>query len=575
MVKATKILVVDDETDIQEILSEYLGHRGYSVEVASTLQSGQGLLDRGGFDAVILDLNLRGANGLTLLEEVRGLDSDLCVIIITGNATAHSAIEALRRHADDYLIKPFELDELDHALERALESRRLRRRNRALISRLRRVNRALDERVSSATRKLRLLLDHARGLGGNLDLERTLERVAEGASALTHASTALVLLGDARGEGYEIEACWPAPQAGVELGPVRTGLAVDVGRSGRPIRHWRTQGHLAVQDPLAALKPQTVLAVPMIWEERAIGSLVLLDRIAEKGGEGAQAEPAAKETIVDFTDEDEELALAFAAHAAIAIVNAQIVDEERQLARRQSQFVVLVSHELRTPLTAMKGSLENLDISCRDQLQAEAQNQLSICMHGMDDLDTVFQRILTMAEIGGEELDLKAADGRELTEEAVERVQPAAVRKGIRIEIAAADPAPHARVDRRRLLQALSELLSNAIKFSENGKTVRVEIEESDTAVRFHVIDHGIGIDAHQQEQIFRPFSQIDDQNTRVAGGIGLGLTVCRAIVERHGGRVQVISSLGKGSRFTIEVPAAVEVERSENEDEDPIAQAA
>jgi protein-histidine pros-kinase len=112
------------------------------------------------------------------------------------------------------------------------------------------------------------------------------------------------------------------------------------------------------------------------------------------------------------------------------------------------------------------------------------------------------------------------------------------------------------RVDRHRFIRVLSNLLSNAVKFSESGEHVRLEIEVVDGVVRFHVIDRGVGIEPRDQVHIFRRFAQLDGSLTRQVGGTGLGLSVSRALVERHGGRITVSSRPGQGSTFTVEVPA-------------------
>jgi len=552
----TKILVVDDEPDIRDILSEDLGRRGYTVATEETAEGGRNSIQRGNFDALILDLNLgQGGDGLTLLKDVRAHDPDLCVIIITGYATADSAIEALHRSADDYLQKPFELEALAHGLERALERRDLRRENRELIARLRHRGEVLREQVAEATSNLRLLLDLARGLGRDLDLEHTLNGVAERARELTHARAALVFLRDPVVESYEVKASLPGDLAAVGTW-VASGLAVEAGRLARPLRHRLEQGPLSELDPLAALKPSTALALPMLWEQTAVGSLVLLDRTPEVAGSAGESQAG---PISNFTDLDEELALAFTAHAAVAIRNAQIYAEARRLDRLQSEFIAAVSHELRTPLANIKGSLENLDTYCVKQLDSPARKQLAISLLGVRQLEDQVDLILASAEVESDELtlDLTEIEARSLVEDAAQRVKPVAARKGIAIQISAPQSGARVRVDARRFGRVLVNLLSNAIKFSENGQPIALEVEATGNVVRFHVIDRGIGIDPKDQSLIFRRFAQIDGSLTRRAGGTGLGLSVSRALAERHGGRILVRSRPGEGSRFTVEIPAA------------------
>jgi signal transduction histidine kinase/DNA-binding response OmpR family regulator len=554
-----KILVVDDEPDIRDILSEDLGRRGYTVATEETAEGGRNAVQRGDFDALILDLNLGegGDDGLALLRDVREHDPEICVIIITGYATADSAIEAMHRSADDYLQKPFELEGLAHGLDRALERRDLRRENRALIARLRHRGEVLREQVAEATSNLRLLLDLARGLGKDLDLEHTLNGVAERARELTHARAAIVFLRDPVVESYEVKACLPGDLASTAVGTwVASGLAVEVGRLARPLRHRLDQGRLPDSDPLALLHPSTALALPIVWEQTAVGSLVLLDRTPEAGGPAGEG---AAGPVSNFTDVDEELALAFVAHAAVAIRNAQIYTEARRLDRLQSEFIAAVSHELRTPLANIKGSLENLDSYCVKQLDHRARQQLAISLLGVHQLEDQVDLILASAEVESDELtlDLSDVEARSLVEDAAQRVKPVAARKGITIQISAPQSGALVRVDVRRFGRVLMNLLSNAVKFSENGQPISVEVEVSDNVVRFHVTDRGIGIAAKDHSRIFHRFAQVDGSLTRRAGGTGLGLSVSRQLAERHGGQILVRSRPGEGSRFTVEIPAA------------------
>ena len=576
----TSVLVIDDETEIQSILSDYLTGRGYQPAIAGSAEDGlQELLARR-HAALILDLNLPGRDGLTFLEEVRRRGLDIAVVIITGYATADSAIEALRRGIDDYLQKPFDLDDLGRALERALEGRRLRRENRALVMRLQRMNNMLDrrrkelaERVTEATRNLRLLLDSARDLNKDLDLEETLEGVVRQAAGLVRARRALVFLPEMGSDRLTLAAATPDPSSAAGRGsedadsqvePVELSFGRGEGLVGRAVLFGRPlslglNGGLDPGDPLAALGVASALAVPMLREGSAAGALLLLDRLPDPNSGDPVAAGASGAPATDFSGEDEEMALTLAAHAALAIRNAQIYEEARRLDRLQSEFVAAVSHELRTPLTNMKASLEVFDTHYGAGFDPKARELIANAETSVRTLEDQIELILASAEIETDELELELAviPAREVAEEAVRRLTPVGARRGIRIDVVAPGTEILVRVDRRRFVRALSNLLSNAVKFSDSGQHVKLEVEALDELVRFHVIDRGIGIDPADQRHIFRRFSQLDGSLTRSRGGTGLGLSVSLALVERHGGTILVRSRPGEGSRFTIEIPAA------------------
>jgi signal transduction histidine kinase/DNA-binding response OmpR family regulator len=555
----TPLLVVDDEPEIRSILTDYLATQDYTVRAAASAEEAAERLAERRFHALILDLNLPGQDGLALLESIRGRDPDLCVLIITGYATADSAIEALRLGSDDYLQKPFELEALKHALGRALGGRRLRRQNRALVSRLQRMNRALDrrrqelaQRVAEATRSLRLLLDSARDLNKDLELEDVLEGVVEQAGRLGQAERVLVFLRDVGSDRFTLEAgeTAAAPDLGFRIGEGLAGRAV---LFGRPLH--LTTSALDPLDPLAVLAPHSVLAVPMLREGQASGVLVLLDR--RDGDEGGKAA---------FSSEDEEMAMTLAAHAALAIRNAQVYAEARRLDRLQSEFVAAVSHELRTPLTQMKAALEIVDTYYGPTLDIRGRDLLAISEAAVRTLEDQVELILASAEIETDELklDLALVAAKDLAEEAAGRLLPVAARRGIRIDVVAPPEPGLVQVDRVRFVRALSNLLSNAVKFSDSGQAVKIEVEVGSEQIRFHVVDRGIGIDPRDQAHIFHRFAQLDGSLTRQAGGTGLGLSVSRALVERHGGQILLRSRPGEGSRFTIEIPVARSGERAD-----------
>ncbi len=164
--------------------------------------------------------------------------------------------------------------------------------------------------------------------------------------------------------------------------------------------------------------------------------------------------------------------------------------------------------------------------------------------------------ILDIERIGSGKIDMhqQPCDAAELVERAAEGLGPIACQAQVRL-IADAEPAAlHADPD--RVLQTLTNLIANAVKFSPAGTAVHVSSAPRDDEVLFEVRDEGRGIPANKLDSIFERFQQVDASDSREKGGTGLGLAICREIVERHGGRIWVQSNLGRGSSFSFVLPA-------------------
>ncbi|NJN18324.1 MAG: PAS domain-containing protein [Oscillochloris sp.] len=228
-------------------------------------------------------------------------------------------------------------------------------------------------------------------------------------------------------------------------------------------------------------------------------------------------------------------------------------------ARLKDEFLASMSHELRTPLTTILGRTELLGEQIYGPITPQqAEALLSIEASGKH-LLALINNILDLSQLEADQLNLQIAEVplRELCDLSLEMIAPSAAARRISPHLAFAAAVETIQADERRLRQVLVNLLDNAIKFTPEGGTIGLEVQ-SDVArrtVTFTIWDTGIGIADHDQPQVFTPFTQINSGLNREYGGTGLGLALALRLTEAHHGSIDLISSPGRGSRFSVNVP--------------------
>ncbi len=227
-----------------------------------------------------------------------------------------------------------------------------------------------------------------------------------------------------------------------------------------------------------------------------------------------------------------------------------------QIDRLKDQFIANTSHELRTPLHGMIGLAESLRDGTAGEVNAEMVKNLNMIVHSGNRLSALINDLLDFSKLKSSQLDLdlKAIDLKVITDVVIQGIRPLAREKGLSIKNLISNNIAAVEADENRLQQILYNLLGNATKFTEKGD-IRVQAEEVENEVRIKITDTGIGIPREKQKYIFNIFQQGDGSTEREHGGAGLGLTITKQLVELHGGRIEVISSPGRGSTFTFTLP--------------------
>jgi len=245
--------------------------------------------------------------------------------------------------------------------------------------------------------------------------------------------------------------------------------------------------------------------------------------------------------------------IAIAIERAGAIEKLTRAEAARESEQLRSLLLDSVTHEFRTPLTAIKASVTSL-LATPSLAPAEAEELLTVINEESDRLNRLIGEAAEMAQLdaGKVELQLEPARIRDVVDEAVEELKQVLNSHPVEIRIPAG-LAP-ARMDAARIKEVLVHLLENAAKYSPPGSPIRITAEAKDGTLTTNIADRGPGIDDFEQSLVFEKFYRGRNQRVQVHG-TGMGLAICKAIVEAHGGRIEVTSQLGHGSVFHFSLP--------------------
>jgi two-component system phosphate regulon sensor histidine kinase PhoR len=233
------------------------------------------------------------------------------------------------------------------------------------------------------------------------------------------------------------------------------------------------------------------------------------------------------------------------------------ISEIERVEKTRRDFIANVSHELRTPLTSIRGYSETL-LESEEMAAGSAREFLQVIRRNAERMGRLTEDLLVLARVesGEEKLDIRPHAAQELVSEAASSMGEAAKRAEMEI---VTDGVPQSQVlaDSYAIHQVFANLISNAVRYAQNGKTITLGALEKTNDIEFYVRDQGPGIASEHLPRIFERFYRVDKARSRESGGTGLGLAIVKHIVLNHGGTVRVESTLGQGSTFYFRLPKA------------------
>jgi signal transduction histidine kinase len=297
---------------------------------------------------------------------------------------------------------------------------------------------------------------------------------------------------------------------------------------------------LLVYAGVSAEEQRSLMAVPLVSRGQTLGVILAA---------AAESKP--------FTREDASLLGELARHGSLAIDNARLYLESQQAVQAREEVLAIVSHDLRSPLNAVMLAASLLQTS--DRIAPQDREELEIIDISAKRMRRLIEDLLDVTRLeGGKRLPIEPAplSVESLFNETYELFKSQAATSSITLQYHAGDDVPQVYADRHRVLQVLSNLIGNAMKFTPQDGMITYRAESQDGSVRITVADTGPGIPKENLGDIFNPYWQAK-RTARL--GAGLGLPIAKGVVESHGGRMWVESEPGKGTKFSFTLPVAVD----------------
>jgi signal transduction histidine kinase len=261
---------------------------------------------------------------------------------------------------------------------------------------------------------------------------------------------------------------------------------------------------------------------------------------------------------LDYTSEHRDFLARLADHAAISIENARLYDAVRHANTAKTEFISTVTHELRIPMTSIKGYSEMLGLM--GQLSEQQKGFLTIIRNNIERMSVLVSDLSDIARIESGRLKLEVVEGVKLAQvvnDLLPSMRAEIEQRQHTVHVDIPTELPAVRADPLRLAQILTNLISNAYKYTPNGGTITIRAQRDGHQVHCEVADTGVGMTPEEVGRLFTKFWRADDPHVREQPGTGLGLTIAKNLIELQGGQLAVNSRKGLGTTFSFTLPTS------------------
>jgi len=490
-----EVMIVDDDANLLKALSFTLENAGFSVSLASDGETAVQMMKKSKPTVLLLDYRMPGMDGMEVLNWVRENCPDTMVIVMTAHGDEMLAVDIMRAGAFDYIKKPFALSDLTALCEKALH-----------VLNMRLIHRQFGERVA----ELRIS-------------ERKFKALFESA-------------GD-----------------GIVISDPQTGRIIDANE--------RFCGMFSLtREELPRMRFEQLFGVP--------ARSGALQNIRCRTAKGDEIFVDISSTIVHY-DTGEVVQSIVRDITQRRKLEIELAEKAKQLQaqnirlkevdRLKSEFLNMVSHELRTPLTSIEWSLDSLKAFLEGNDNPKVEQLLQILHADVGRLSHLINQLLDFSRIEAGKLALSKVplDVGKIVNDAIAEIAHLAREKSADIKTEIPTNLPRISADRERLLQVLTNLLSNSLKYCTSKPQIIVSARRVDDAVEISVADNGIGIAEEDLKKVFDRFYRVPRSEVSGQAGTGLGLSIAKSIVEAHGGSIRAESEPNKGSTFRFTIPFA------------------